>query len=301
MDAGRGGAGGSTAPDSGMTARAGSGGAAGMIGTGGSGGTSAMPATGGTAGTGGMAPRTGGTGGSAGSPPATGGTAGTTGADAGVRGGADAAPMSAPPPLAGAPPDCTNLPARDDHLSNFAADPPTPAGSLDVLPVLGRPAGRWKMSVDGSAGMATLEPAQVSPLRCDSGWAARFAGSAFTKWGALAQGLFDNYVSTDVSAYKGLRFNLRANIEVVVRLKVPDRNTFGVGGVCTVCDDHFGRDIAVGTSWREYVVRFSELKQEGRGVPTPTAFDPKTLYGVEFIVPKNLTFELWIDDVSFVR
>jgi hypothetical protein len=55
------------------------------------------------------------------------------------------------------------------------------------------------------------------------------------------------------------------------------------------------------TTWGRYTIRFSDLAQDpGWGYQAP-AFDPATLHDVRFILPSGATFDVWIDDVTFVR
>jgi hypothetical protein len=56
--------------------------------------------------------------------------------------------------------------------------------------------------------------------------------------------------------------------------------------------------LQLATTWTQYFVDFSDLRQEGWG--DPVAFEPSKVYGVEFATPEMETkFDLWIDDVRF--
>lgn len=102
--------------------------------------------------------------------------------------------------------------------------------------------------------------------------------------------------------YKGIRFYARGVAANGLRLKIADQNTARWGGVCDVgagtCDDHWGRNLEVGTEWRLYEVLWSDLDQgsANRFGPLLTS----KIYGVEFLVWNTPSFEVFIDDVSFI-
>ena len=54
------------------------------------------------------------------------------------------------------------------------------------------------------------------------------------------------------------------------------------------------------SAWGRYTIRFSELTQDPWGHQA-AAFDPATLYAVRFLITPGSRFDLWIDDVTFVR
>jgi hypothetical protein len=90
----------------------------------------------------------------------------------------------------------------------------------------------------------------------------------------------------------------------ILRFNVSTRDTDPQGNVCTSCDDHFGTWLTLTTSWQKYTVMFSDLAQEGWGLPGPTQglrFDASRTYEVQFVVqPAGKPFDYWIDEVSFV-
>jgi hypothetical protein len=56
--------------------------------------------------------------------------------------------------------------------------------------------------------------------------------------------------------------------------------------------------VTLTTTWTKYTVSFSQLLQQGWG-HAGTAFDPASIYEVQFQIPVNATFGIWIDDVAF--
>jgi hypothetical protein len=200
----------------------------------------------------------------------------------------DAAPVALP----GTTPSCT---APDDgRLLDLAATGP-------VLPATpAHAAGVWRPVTDGTPGTISFAVEASNPMRCSTANALRFRGSGFTSWGAVAQAFFDNG-PVNLSAFSGVRFSLRASAPISVRLKVPDRQAYQGGGLCAKCDDDFGAELAVGTAWREYVVPFASMRQEGWGSPLFMAIDGKQIYGLELLVRQNVSFDLWIDGVTLTR
>jgi endoglucanase len=107
----------------------------------------------------------------------------------------------------------------------------------------------------------------------------------------------------DASAYDGISFFARREPNTLpkMRLKVPDTNTDGEGGVCTECYNDFGMDINVTEDWEQYIVPFAEMTQMPYwGNPRPTAVESKALYAVQFQVNSpGATYDLWVDDITF--
>jgi hypothetical protein len=64
------------------------------------------------------------------------------------------------------------------------------------------------------------------------------------------------------------------------------------------CYDHFQTTVMLTAEWQELVVTFSELAQEGWGLPAG-AFDASKLVAVQWVARPG-TADIWIDDVKFV-
>lgn len=107
----------------------------------------------------------------------------------------------------------------------------------------------------------------------------------------------------DASQYEGVTFFARRAPDSVgkMRLKLPDKATDPDGGVCADCFNNFGKDIELTEEWKQYVVPFSEMKQEdGWGSPRPAAVDASALYAIQFQVnTPGAHFDIWIDDIAF--
>ena len=263
-----------------VSAGAGSGGRTPAGGTGyggtttGGGGTGGYRATGGTA-TGGIA--TGGT--------ATGGTA--TG---GVATGG-----------------CVSALGSNEDLIDDMND-----GDQYILQVSGR-AGIWTDSHDTTPN-ATMWPDPSGPFQMAPtgdpchGDAVHVYGGQFVMSADFGFTLGGFY---NASAYTGVSFSLKNAASEATPLHVvfPDKDTTPDYGICSMvsaadlCWSDFGKRIAfpsTPSAWVRYTIRFSELTQDPWGHQA-AAFDPATLYAVRFQITPGSRFDLWMDDVAFVR
>jgi hypothetical protein len=106
----------------------------------------------------------------------------------------------------------------------------------------------------------------------------------------------------DASAYAGVSFYIRGTGVTSVQLAVLSEKTVtrAEGGTCmSNCDDHFGKAIAVTSSWAKVTVKWSELAQAGWG--TATTFEPSRIAGFAWTVEPGKTFDLRVDEVEFTR
>jgi hypothetical protein len=76
------------------------------------------------------------------------------------------------------------------------------------------------------------------------------------------------------------------------------------GGTCTPgtaegeeCDDAHGQTVVLDDGWRQYLVPFDQIAQDGWG--QPAEFDAATLTGVQFQIPANQSFDVAIDEIGF--
>jgi len=137
-------------------------------------------------------------------------------------------------------------------------------------------------------------------------YVASTAGHGFLFWGAAQNLTFASGCPYDGSPYAGVRFEARASDLLAVRVQFPTAATSPVsgGGFCqeltpSSCYDAFESSLQFDTEWKEYVVLYKDLHQEGWGTPAP--FDPYTLLGLAFLVGKTPgDFAFQVDNVSFV-
>jgi hypothetical protein len=189
---------------------------------------------------------------------------------------------------------CLATPANDEVISLFED------GMLGSRQVAGRGGTFWGTINTDEGATATLTVPEM-PVRCGSSRALRFAGTATTSTPILrlflVQGTAQFY---DASAYRGIRFSLRAGVAARVRLKLSDRNTTSYGGMCTLCNDHWGADLDVTPDWKSFSITFASLTQTGAG-DREESLDEAALAGIELVVRNVSAFELFVDDVSFFR
>jgi hypothetical protein len=157
-------------------------------------------------------------------------------------------------------------------------------------------------SVPGVAGTVALG---TGPARCGNTDFLRFTGTAVATRAPIIRaqlransGGSPQYV--DASGFKGVRMFLRSTNGGRARVKLPDRNTASIGGVCTLCSDHFSLEVDVTSDWQLFKFPFADLKQLGTGDPQP-ALASNALWAIEIVAPKTAQFTLEVDDISFFR
>jgi hypothetical protein len=266
----------------------------------------------------------------------TGGSTGTAGNTSGAAGAADTsgsagtatttgtAGTSATTGTAGgtgATVDCSMDPGTTDLTISDFED-----GSGSVLPNGGRNGG-WYSYIDTAPTCMVMPPpngsataAEIPGGRCQSMFAMHFTGMGCSVFGAgvgtdlAAPAATDAGTPAataaktpyDVSAYSGVTFWVRADKGSSIRFKMPmtDDTKTTDGGTCVdsttaKCSDDFGANIALTKSWVKKTVLFSAMKQEGWG--KKFTWTPAHVTSIQFQVPVVAAFDVWIDDVSFVK
>jgi hypothetical protein len=249
---------------------------------------------------------------------------GSSGSSSPSTAGSSSTPMGAGSganPGPGAMVDCSALPLpsnSDDIVSTFED------GTGNVMQVGGRGGGFYMFNDGSTTGMQMPPPGSLPNARMDSRCGGMFAmcmqGSGFTVWGA-GMGTDLGMTTTDsggmmvkgtydASMYSGISFWAKANMgsSLAVRVGVKDKNTAPEGGVCDpmmssgaeACNDDWSKNLNLTTTWAPYTIMFSELRQANWGKAFP-AFDAANTYSIQFQVNQNLTFDLCIDDLAFVR
>lgn len=142
----------------------------------------------------------------------------------------------------------------------------------------------------------------------DVGFMAQTTGGGFTEWGA-GMGFDLNNAGTakgvwDASAFTGVAFYARGNAPVRIAIATRAVVPVASGGTCMPgeaegeeCDDAHGKTLTLDATWRQYVVPFSEITQDGWG--RPAEFDAKTLTGIQFQIAKGVEFDVYIDEIGF--
>jgi hypothetical protein len=178
--------------------------------------------------------------------------------------------------------------------------------------------GFWYVGHDLTTGTQTPATAkfsmpELSVARGDSMYAAYMKASDFSDWGSvIGLNLVEQpaLASYDASSYCAVEFWGKAAGATSLRLRLPDADTHPEGGVCstsgaanTLCYDHFSAPVALTASWKSYSIAFASLQQIGTGYhPADKKFKADKLYGLEWALPgvAGKTYEIWIDDVTFV-
>lgn len=147
-----------------------------------------------------------------------------------------------------------------------------------------------------------------------STYVAHLKAVGFKDWGSVMGFNFIELLTKvkpyDGSAYCGIGFWGKAAAATTVRFRVPDVDTHQNGGVCvdggtngTACYDHFGASLSFSTAWKPFSLKFTDLMQVGTGYhPADGKLKADKLFAVEWALPgTGNTYEIWIDDVHFVK
>jgi len=165
----------------------------------------------------------------------------------------------------------------------------------------------------GSPFVMSALPTTDSRYSATDKMAAMTNGMGFSDWGEnigfnfnLVNGTTGKHPTYDASAYCGLHFFVKvgaspAATRVIVRFtdkySLPDGGTCGLGGQ-PPCYHYFQKQVDFTPTWQEKSLLFSDFTCFDCQKP---ALDPALLYGVEFGLPPNSKFELWFDDISFLK
>jgi hypothetical protein len=186
--------------------------------------------------------------------------------------------------------------------------------------------GHWDVSNDATLG-ASQSPTPAAfamaelldPSRPTSHFAAYTKGSGFKDWGAfmtVSMRTWPDYDKTpvyDASHYRGISFWCKAGVgsDLSMRLRYIGAQTDARGGQCTpggsidtACYDHFYADVKLSQQWQKIELMFADFHQAGVGKTFPS-IDLTSMYALELFFPgrktaSGNTFELWVDDLSFI-
>ena len=142
-------------------------------------------------------------------------------------------------------------------------------------------------------------------------------GKDFTSWGsgvgvdfAPAKAPYDPSAHTeDKMLYDGITFWARAENNLSVTVAFPDEDTDPGGGKCTtagppagMCDHHYTSFVAVTPNWQRFTIYFkTDLTLEAGTIPTPMGFKPNAMISVQFRMQAGASYDLFIDDLAFVK
>ena len=178
----------------------------------------------------------------------------------------------------------------------------------------------WYVYGDNTAG-AQIKPVPSSPFtmepipggRYASKYAMRMSGAGFSDWGA-GMGFDLEYgdatdsgpapkVAVDARAYAGIRFWARVGQAsttslqfMIVAGSCPPGDDAGAVLASDECAVRYPKNLALTTDWVRYDIGFSELTLNPGHLPLPR----DQIYSVLFNVPASTTFDLWVDDISWI-
>jgi len=148
------------------------------------------------------------------------------------------------------------------------------------------------------------------PRFASSKHAAMTNGMGFTDWGEnlgfnlkLVNQVTGKHPIYDATAYCGVHFFAKVGAGATTKplLRVIDKNSHPDGGICggggMPCYQYFQKQLTFSTAWQEQSVLFSELTCSG----WPPKLELGAIFSVEFGLPSSSQFELWVDDVSFLK
>lgn len=167
--------------------------------------------------------------------------------------------------------------------------------------------GSWITFDDGTGTQSTPSRSALFPSRIPGGRGAskqglHVTGGRFTDWGVTFGTELADAACYDASAYAGIELWAKGPGVLRVGLQMIDVQDVKYGGFCqTDCYDTHRKSIELTSSFRKYVIRWDQLRQLF-DAGAPVAFDARRVRFLEFnIAAKDTPFDVWIDDVSFVR
>jgi len=185
-------------------------------------------------------------------------------------------------------------------------------GDFNLL-ALGTPArvGNWYAYGD-STGIVAEDIAMIKRGASTKG--IRGTGKDFTGWGSGIGVDLNNKgtkLTWDASAYNSVTFWARVaapttGLSVTVLMQDIDTDKLTSGKTCDPdvqgCDHHYFKVISVTTNWQRFVIAFADLMPEPGTKPEPVpAFKPGAISSVQFRVNSGITYDLYVDDVAFVK
>jgi hypothetical protein len=178
---------------------------------------------------------------------------------------------------------------------------------LPTNPALEGRAGNWYPFSD-MTGTASFDLAMISRGASIMGFETK--GKAFTNWGSgVGVDMLPAKAPYDASQYAGLTFWARAKLPEPVEdgdnltliVVFPDVDTDPGGALCTTCDHHYNKTVQVLEKWQRFTIKFADLILEPGTIPEPTAFKPNGLVSVQFRFSPGLNYDLYLDDIAFVK
>ncbi len=192
--------------------------------------------------------------------------------------------------------------------------------------------GIWDTNNDGTAaGTEAPAPMMFLPVQLDANtattaaaapyagdtYAAHLTGKGFTTFGAYmnvsmrAVAVFNDTPYYDASGYKGISFIAKAGTTAsaikAMRVRFISGDTDPRGKKCmttgaqnTLCYNHYYASVTLTSAWKLYQINFSDFVQGADGMIN-ASIDTKEMYGMEYYFSPSTTFDLWLDDLTFLK
>ena len=174
-------------------------------------------------------------------------------------------------------------------------------------------------------------PFTMAPIpggRCASEYAMRLSGTGFTMWGAgmgfdfgyggtAANGHVIKVPALNAAKSSGFRFWARVGQATTTRVGLsvgagscpPDAAGDGgddggsatpdAGGLARAPNDcalNFPKNLSLTNDWALYDINFDDLVSDPGRMPIPR----DQIYSIQFLIPAATTFDVWIDDMSWI-
>jgi hypothetical protein len=179
-------------------------------------------------------------------------------------------------------------------------------GDNDICDDEGR-VGKWYTFNDGTGVQTPPQSGAMNPTRIPGGrgsshFAMHTFGNGCTGWGD-ALGLNLNTTSDgavapyDARGFSGITFWARGI--GMTHFVVPEVATAPPkdGGSCVQgCADSYGASVDLQETWKQTTIPFDSLDQLGLGTWAP--FLANTILAIQFLVPCEGPFDLWVDDIA---
>ena len=103
----------------------------------------------------------------------------------------------------------------------------------------------------------------------------------------------------NASIYTGIHFCTKGTGTASVRITTAATTPIAEGGSCASnCYDHFALSVTLTADWTCQDVLWSQFTQGNWG--TAATFDPASLIAFQVQFAQNTTFDLYIDDLTFL-
>lgn len=176
---------------------------------------------------------------------------------------------------------------------------------LQLAEVAGRD-GQWVEGSDGTSETSIVKPS--AQCVANGKWSGHFVGRGFTSWGMNWTAVFRPTSSAgtplayDGRGYTGISFwaafggDDGSDFEIPVGITTMD--TAWNSLICNPCTDHYMTKVPLTHQWQRFEISFAEMVQSGVGSPL-LAMRRDQMVG--FIIWPRQDFDIWIDEVRFMR